>query len=58
MEQGEARKRAKELRGIAVEARWSKAKQKWVTGGWASRPGTAWIVTSLDGQTVLDDGER
>lgn len=56
MEQGEARRRAKELGGIAVEARWSEAKQKWVTGGWASAAGKAWIVINTDYQVVLDDG--
>jgi hypothetical protein len=57
MEQGEARRRAKELDGIAIEARWSEKANAWLTGGWASAPGKAWIVQSLDGLVVLDDGE-
>jgi hypothetical protein len=57
MEQGEARRRAKELGGVAVEARWSEAAGAWLTGGWASASGKAWIVQSLDGLVVLDDGE-
>lgn len=55
MTQTEARRKAKELGGIAVEAKWSDAKARWVTGGWASQPGRAWIVISLDWSTVLSD---
>lgn len=56
MEQGEARRRARELGGIAVEARWSEAKQTWVTGGWANQPGSAWIVVDAGNAGVLADG--
>jgi hypothetical protein len=55
MEQGEARRRAKELGGIAVEARWSEKAGTWLTGGWASARGKAWIVVSLDHMVVLAD---
>lgn len=54
MDQGTARRRAKELRGIAVSAR-KGTTGKWNTGGWPSEK-DAWIVVSLDHKAVLDDG--
>ena len=53
--QTEARRKAKELGGIAIWARWSKAKQSWDTGGWANQPGEVWIVVSVDRKSVLLD---
>jgi hypothetical protein len=55
MDQGTARRRAKELGGIAVSARKDK-NGKWVTGGWPSAK-DVWIVLSLDGRVVFDDGD-
>lgn len=57
MDQGTARRVAKRMGGIAVEARWSAAKGKWETGGWASEAGKAWVVMDLSGRTVLADSE-
>lgn len=56
MEQGAARKRAKELGGIAVSARPRNSREGgWHLGGWPSDK-DVWIVISLDGKSVLDDG--
>jgi hypothetical protein len=55
MEQGEARRRARELGGIAVEARPGKVPGDWLIGGWASQKDSVWIVISLDRKTVLAD---
>lgn len=54
MQQGEARQRARELRGLAISARRSPATGRWITGGWP-KAGDEWIVISLDRRTVLDD---
>lgn len=59
LEQGRARKLARELGGIAVGVRPSPRRPgEWLLGGWASRRGEVWIVISLDQQTVLADGEE
>jgi hypothetical protein len=55
MEQGEARRRARELGGIAVSARPSSTPGKWTIGGWPSEK-DVWIVVSIDKKRVLDDG--
>lgn len=59
MTQTEARRRAKELGGIAVSARprfdSGGAFAGWNTGGWPGRKGKTWIVMALDRRTVLDD---
>lgn len=55
MEQGEARRKAKELGGIAVSARKSSTGTKWNLGGWPTAK-DVWIVISLDRQVVLADG--
>lgn len=54
MDQGEARRRAKELDGIAVGARLS-LNGHWTLGGWASQPKETWIVVDLTKRRVLDD---
>ncbi|MFE9833954.1 hypothetical protein ACFYP4_02225 [Streptomyces sp. NPDC005551] len=54
MEQGEARRRAKELGGIAVSARRGST-GNWNIGGWPEAK-DVWIVISLDQRVVLDDG--
>jgi hypothetical protein len=54
MEQGAARRRAKELGGIAVSAR-KGSTGKWNIGGWPSDK-DVWIVISPDKKAVLDDG--
>jgi hypothetical protein len=62
MEQGEARRRARELGGIAVSAR-KGSTGKWTVGGWPSEK-DVWIVISPGrsvvggGPMVLDDGEN
>lgn len=55
MEQKDARRRAKELGGIATTARPTANGGGWHLGGWAG-PKDTWIVVALDGKTVLDDG--
>jgi hypothetical protein len=56
MSQGEARKRAKELGGIAVGARKSKSESgHWIIGGWSSQT-EAWIVVDTTKTAILDDG--
>lgn len=59
MEQSEARRRAKELGGIATNAyqRYDSggAPAGWRIGGWPGQKGETWIVVSLDRRTVLDD---
>jgi hypothetical protein len=57
MEQGEARKRAKELGGIAVGARLSPSTGCWIIGGWSGQA-EEWIVVTLDKTAVLDDGQE
>lgn len=52
MEQGQARARAKELGGIATQARISPSTGKWIIGGWPNK-NTVWIVVSLDFGKVL-----
>jgi hypothetical protein len=54
-DQGDARRRARDLGGIAVAA-WPHRSDptRWNVGGWASSD-ERWIVISLDGQIVLDD---
>ena len=54
MDQGTARRRAKELGGIAVSARRGST-GNWNTGGWPSDK-DVWIVVDPDRRTVLDDG--
>lgn len=59
MNQAEARRRAKELGGLAVSARQrfdsGGAPAGWNLGGWPGQKGETWIVVSLDKKTVLDD---
>ncbi|MET7904365.1 hypothetical protein ABZS86_24055 [Streptomyces sp. NPDC005355] len=54
MDQGAARRRAKELDGIAVGAR-KGSTGNWLLGGWPSE-NEAWIIVSPDKKKVLDDG--
>lgn len=56
MEQGEARRRARELGGIAVSARNPEKYRRWRLGGWPQAD-DVWIVISVDRTVVLDDGE-
>lgn len=56
MKQEEARRRVRELGGIAVEARPKGTEGDWVTGGWPHQKGSTWIVVSASRpQVVLDD---
>lgn len=55
MEQGEARRRARDLGGIAVSARNPEKYNRWRLGGWPEAD-DVWIVISLDRTVVLDDG--
>lgn len=59
MNQAEARRRAKELGGIAVSAHpkfdAAGAPAGWRLGGWPNQKGETWIVVSPDQQRVLDD---
>lgn len=55
MDQGAARRRARELGGIAVTARNPEKVKPWRLGGWP-KADDVWIVISLDRQVVLDDG--
>lgn len=59
MKQEEARRRAKELGGLAVSARQrfdsGGAPAGWNIGGWPNQKGETWIVVSLDRKEVLDD---
>lgn len=57
MEQGEARRRAKELGGIALSARNPERCKPWRLGGWPLAD-DVWIVISLDHSVILDDGEE
>lgn len=56
LDQKTARKRAKELGGVAIGARWSSATHQWRLGGWAGDPDETWIVVSTNKTHVLDDG--
>lgn len=65
MKQGEARRRARELGGIAVSARQKfdsgGAPAGWQLGGWPNQKGETWIVVSVpkkrsrEPQVVLDE---
>lgn len=54
LDQATARRRAKELGGIAVSARQGST-GRWNLGGWPTEK-DVWIVVSLDKKEVLDDG--
>jgi hypothetical protein len=54
LDQATARRRARELEGIAAAAHKDSA-GRWSTDGWPTDQ-TAWIVTSLAGRIILDDG--
>lgn len=54
LDQTTARRRARELGGIAAAAHKDSA-GRWSTDGWPTDQ-TAWIVTSLAGRIILDDG--
>jgi hypothetical protein len=57
MDQGTARRRARELGGIALSARPKNSERGgWLIGGWG-QANDVWIVVSLDKKEVLDDGE-
>jgi hypothetical protein len=55
MDQTTARRRAKELGGIAVGARWNNTKGAWILGGWANHPEEQWIVVNPEKTLVLED---
>jgi len=52
--QTEARRRAKELDGVAISARPNSRNDRWILGGWPSED-EVWIVISLDHKKILDD---
>lgn len=52
MEQVEARQKARDMGGIAVEAR-PKPGGRWLVGGWPNASGSTWIVTDIHMKTVL-----
>lgn len=55
MDQIKARKRAAELGGIAVEARWKDDETggHWIIGGWPNQKDSTWIVTDLLKREIL-----
>lgn len=59
MNQTDARRRAKELNGVAIHAyrksEGSGPSAGWRIGGWPHQKGETWIVVSQDLSTVLDD---
>jgi len=57
MDQTTARRRAKELGGIAIEAR-PRVTGGWLIGGWPHQKGATWIVVDLLKTQVLDDGSQ
>lgn len=54
LDQATARRIARELGGIAQQARMMPLTGRWRTGGWADKT-TVWIVTDLSGTEVLAD---
>lgn len=54
MSQGVARRLARDLGGVATQARLSPSTGRWILGGWANK-NTVWIVVSINGQAVLAD---
>jgi hypothetical protein len=56
LSQSTARKIAREVGGVATQARLSPSTGRWIIGGWANRY-TVWIVTDLAGTEVLADQE-
>jgi hypothetical protein len=56
MDQATARRRAHDLGGIAVGARWKG--DHWLLGGWAAQPDEVWIVVNIDKTAVLEAGEQ
>lgn len=57
MDQATARRRAKELGGVARSARNPERYQMWQFGGWGLHD-DVWIVTDVGITVVLDDGEE
>lgn len=56
MDQAEARRRARELGGIALTARPKNSPRGgWLIGGWPDAGKDVWIVVSTDRTEVLDD---
>lgn len=59
MKQEEARRRARELGGVAVSAHRrvdvNGVAYGWRLGGWPNQKGETWIVVTLDKKHVLDD---
>jgi hypothetical protein len=53
MKQGEARRRAKELGGIAIHA-YPRANGGFRIGGWPNNKGMTWVVVDLNRRNVLD----
>lgn len=56
MDQGDARKLAKEHNGIAIQGRRSPRTGEWIVGGWATKDST-WIVYDPRLAAVIFDGE-
>jgi hypothetical protein len=56
MDQTTARRRAKELEGVARGAKRLVRSGRWTYSIWSGDPAAVWIVTDLDGTTVLDSG--
>jgi len=56
MDQTTARRRAPELEGVARGAKRMVRSGRWVYDIWANDPKTVWVVTDLDGTTILDSG--
>lgn len=57
MDQTTARRRAKELGGIARSARNPERYKMWQFGGWGLRD-DVWVVTDLSMNVMLDNGEE
>lgn len=56
LDQVTARRRAKELEGVARGAKRLVRSGRWTYGIWANDPAAVWVVTDLDGTTILDSG--
>ena len=54
MKQEEARRRAKELGGIAIHAYPNARKGGFRIGGWPGQKGMTWVVVDLNRRNILD----
>jgi hypothetical protein len=57
LSQSTARSIARQIGGIATQARLSPTTGRWIIGGWATTQ-TVWIVVNIGGTVVLVDREE